>query len=110
MLKLKEEYTESLSKEMLEELLVHPHPTIQELVIKQREKSLQLFRDTFNEAQEKGEIRKDIRIDFLMYIMNVLYELGSDLRLLDMYDNGQELAMELTSFMFYGMMPRNNEK
>ena len=110
MLKLKEEYTESLSKEMLEDLVIQPHPAVQELLEKQREKSLQLFWNTFSQAQEKGEIRKDVRIDFLMYMMNVLAELGSDVRLLDMYDNGQELAIDLTSFMFYGMMPRNNEK
>jgi AcrR family transcriptional regulator len=109
MLRLKSDYTESLSKEMLEDLVVHPHPKIQELVEKQNIKRYKMFSETFSKAQKKGELCKDLNIDFLMYMLNVLTELGSDPKLLDMFKDGQALAMELTNFMFYGMMPRNNE-
>ena len=110
LLKLKKEYTESLSTEMLEDLVVHPHPKIQELVENQNTKRYKIFLDIFSEAQKKGEIRKDIKIDFLMYMLNLLSELGSDQKLLGMFENGQELAMALTNFMFYGMMSGNNDK
>lgn len=104
-LELKEQYTHALSREMLEDLIVHPHPDIQEIIEQQKKRSFELVYNLFKSAQEKGEIRRGVKLEFLMFMLNHLMELGKNPELIGMYETGQDLAMELTNFIFYGMLP-----
>ena len=61
----------------------------------------------FKDAQRKGEIRKDMKPEFINFILNHMVELGSDPILNSLYPNAQEMILELTNFFFYGILPRN---
>lgn len=67
------------------------------------------FREDLRFAQEKGEIRKDLKLDFVIYMLNGLNEKMSDKNLIEMYDSPQELAVELANFIFYGIMPKTDQ-
>lgn len=67
---------------------------------------LELIVNDYKEAQKEGEIRKDLRIEFIIYLLNKIFEMAGDPKLIDMYDSPQDLIMELTRFFFYGILPR----
>ena len=57
-------------------------------------------------AQKKGDIRQDIKIEFILYFMNHMLEMLKDENYTKLYSSTQELAVELMNFFFYGIMPR----
>ena len=61
------------------------------------------------EAQKKGEIRSDIKPEFIHYFLNHMFTLAEDENLARLYDSPQDLIMELTNFFFYGILPREGD-
>ena len=59
-------------------------------------------------AQEQGEIRSDIKPEFIMYLLDDISYKVMDEKLTAFYSSKQELTMELTKYFFYGIM--NSEK
>jgi len=66
-----------------------------------------MFCEDFRKAQENGDIRKELKVEFIMYMMNHLVEMAQNETLINMYDEPQDLVMEITNFLFYGILPRN---
>ena len=56
-------------------------------------------------AQKKGEIRKDLKIEFIMYFFDKTYIMVTDPVLLSHYESVQEMILEVINFFFYGIMP-----
>ena len=56
-------------------------------------------------AQKKGWIRKDIKPEFILYVLDDMYLKMTDERLLSLYKSQEDMVMELTNFFFYGIMP-----
>jgi AcrR family transcriptional regulator len=107
MIDLKREQTHVMSNEFFRDFLQSGDP---ELISHLEEKSVQgikKFTDDFREAQENGDVRKDLNIKFMMTIMNHLIEITQhDETLLNMFDEPQDLAVEMTKFIFYGILNR----
>jgi hypothetical protein len=61
-------------------------------------------------AQKRGEIRPDVKPDFILYILDILKGAVTDERLLKLYDSRPEMVADLTNFFFYGVLSRNPEK
>ena len=70
----------------------------------------QMITDIFKKAQNKGEIRKDLNLDFIIFLMGKMASMIEDEELLNMFNSPTELIVELTAFYFYGMMPRTKHK
>ncbi|MFW6371662.1 MAG: hypothetical protein ACOC10_10720, partial [Bacteroidota bacterium] len=68
-------------------------------------KNMQIIRNDFLKFQQEGIIRQDMRIDFLMYMLNKLIELAIDENLGKIYNNPQQQIVEITNFFFYGVLP-----
>ena len=66
-----------------------------------------IIEQRIQEAQKRGDIRKDLKPEFIMYFLNKMMELIQDEHLESLYPNPQDLIMELTNFFFYGIMPRD---
>ncbi len=58
------------------------------------------------EAQQRGDIRKNIKPEFILYFLNLIMDLAKDEKLLMLYEHPQEVIMELVNFFFYGIMNR----
>ena len=107
MIELKREQTHTMSSEFFKDYLQSGDPELIAHLHKVSEENLQIFMNDFRKAQDKGEIRKDLKVEFIMAVLNQLMDwVQHDKSLLDLYDTPQDLAVELTRFMFYGIMER----
>lgn len=59
----------------------------------------------FKQAQIKGEIRKDLNLDFMLYMLNDINDKILDEKLNKMFPKKEDLIMQLTNFFFYGILP-----
>lgn len=65
----------------------------------------QIRRD-YEEAQKNGDIRPDVRMDFIFFFLGHIQTMLQDKRLLGMYDSIEALTAELVNFFFWGILPR----
>lgn len=107
MIDLKREQTHTMSSEFFRDYVQSGDPDMISYLEEMSAKSFQIFLSDFKEAQKSGDIRKDLKVEFIMYIMNHLVEMAQDDNLLNMYDEPQDLVMEITNFLFYGILTRD---
>jgi len=105
---LKHQGTIDISEEFLNDVYQSDEPVFKELLTKYSELSRKSLRDDFTKAQKEGWIRKDLKIDFLMYMMNSIGERMFDEKLKAIFGNSHDLVMELTNFFFYGIGSADN--
>lgn len=106
-IELKREQTHTMSSEFFKDYLQSGDPELIAYLEKLSQENLQLFIADFRKAQENGDIRKDLKVEFIMAVLNKLIDwVQHDKRLLELYDEPQDLAVEVTRFMFYGILER----
>ena len=107
MIELKREQTHNLSSEFFKDYLQSGDPELIAYLEKLSRENLQVFVNDFRKAQENGDIRKDLKVEFVIAVLNHLFEwVQHDKALLELYDEPQDLAVELTRFLFYGILER----
>jgi AcrR family transcriptional regulator len=106
MLSLKSEATDKMSKEFLDDFYHINDPELVKFMNEKKMQNIGAVMNFFTEAQKNGDIRKDIKPEFILYILNTMVEMGEDESLLAMYDSAHNMAMEVTNFFFYGILPR----
>jgi len=104
-MKLKLDNMESMSNDLIKEILV-ANPDIQNLFHQKRQVMYEKVIKQYIEAQKNGDIRPDIKPEFILYLLNALTELTKDENLINMYPNLTEMVKELTNFFFYGILAR----
>lgn len=108
MIELKKEQTHTMSSEFFRDYVQSGDPELIAYLEKMSAKNLQRFTDDFRKAQENGDIRKDLKVEFILAIMNRLVEWAMhDQSLLELYEQPQDMAVEMTTFLFYGMLNRD---
>ena len=65
--------------------------------------------ESFQDAQKKGWIRKDMNIQFLMAFNAKMVDMIDDPALLQIAGGTQKLVMELTNLFFYGIFPQHEQ-
>lgn len=103
-LRLKEEFITKQSEEFLADY-INPGPELQSYFQDFYAKGIMVFIDFIKEAQEKGEVRKQIRPEFLIAILNKLIEAAKDPALVSLYPSMKEYSLEINNFLFYGILP-----
>ena len=103
---LKREQTESLSQEFYDDIIKSDNPEIREMFNKALKENLQIILGDYTKAQKEGDVRKDIKPEFILYFMNHMMEMAKDSRLAGLYSTPNEIIMELNNFFFYGILPR----
>lgn len=97
MFKWKTELVSKMSIEFIEELLP---------IAFDREKAMRRFFQFIVKAQERGDIRPEIRPEFILAVIDKLQELARDENLMGMYPNYIEFNRELKDFFWLGLLPR----
>ena len=110
MVHLKGEQIEHMSSEFFKDYVQSDDPELISYLEQLSGESMQMFADDFRKAQENGDVRKDLKIEFIMYMMNHLVEMVQDNNLQAMYDKPQDLVMEITNFLFYGILNRESKR
>lgn len=103
MLKMKLEGTQDLSREFIMDIYQNPALGLMPYMEEASKKSLDLTVEFLLDAQEKGSIRKEIKIDFILYSLNQMIAMTTDDTLLSKYEMPQDLIMEIIQFFFYGI-------
>jgi hypothetical protein len=96
-----------MSSEFFRDYVQSDDPELINFLNQLTQENLQLFTNDFKKAQEDGNIRSDLKVEFIMYVMNHLVEMTHDDALLNMYEEPQDLVMEITNFLFYGILTRD---
>ena len=107
---LKKDQIENMSSEFFKDYLQSGDPELISYLEQLSGESMQMFVDDFRKAQENGDIRQDLKIEFIMYVMNHLVEMAQEDALLNIYDEPQDLVMEITNFLFYGILNRDTHQ
>jgi AcrR family transcriptional regulator len=110
MIKLKQDQIKTMSSEFFRDYVQSEDPELLSYLEKLTRENMQKFTDDFKKAQENGDVRKDLKIEFIIYVMNHLIGMAQEDALLDMYDEPQDLVMEITNFLFYGILNREIHK
>lgn len=106
-IEMKRKGTAEISKEFMDDLLIHGEPEMMKYMQESTQKIMAIIQTDYRMAQQKGDIRKDIKPEFIIYFLNHVYEMLKDEYLISMYKDPGELAMELIQFFFYGIANRN---
>ncbi len=100
---LKHEASTDISEEFLKDVYQGNKSGLKEILDHYMNVSLTEVMNDMKTAQEAGWIRKDLKPDFLLYMMNDIGEKMFDEKLKAMYSDMHDLIMELTNFFFYGI-------
>jgi len=109
-IQLKLEGTENISEEFFQDIHRQNDDELKKIIHNQMLSNIKTVTGWYVAAQKNGDVRPDIKPEFILYILNHLMEMVKDDKLVQLYDNPQDLVMELTSFFFYGILPRNKEE
>jgi len=102
-LKIKMEYARRFSKEFYLDF-INLSPKIHNKILNYTERNQSTFINLIEQAQRNGEVRKDISIKFITFMQNHIFELVEDKRLFDLYNNLEELTLDMVNFYFYGII------
>ncbi len=108
-IELKMKGTADMSTEFANDLMLHAEPEIVEFYTLRKNEILVMVHADYVKAQKNGEIRKDVKPEFLIYFLNHIYEMLADEKLIQLYNSPNEMAMELIRFFFYGILDRNEK-
>lgn len=107
-IKLKLKQGEDLSQEFINELLLNEVPEITELYHRKMKENLQGILKDYTLAQKKGDIRRDIKPEFILYFLSHLTQMFTDKHLISLYESPRAVLAELINFFFYGILPRES--
>lgn len=106
LIQLKAEITEGISSEFLKDLMSIDDPDFIEWYHRLARQRMELFLNHFKEAKENGDIRMDIKPEFILYMMNKLMQISGDDELLRLYESPKDMTEDLMNFLFYGILAR----
>jgi AcrR family transcriptional regulator len=104
-IQLKISNVHELSQELINDIYKYKDEEIDQTIEAIKNKMLRVYLDDFRRAQKTGEIRADIKPEFILYFLNHLTEIITDERLVSLYPDPEHMIAEILSFFFYGIMP-----
>ena len=103
-IQMKMEGTRDISAAYFDDYMIHSDPDLAEFIQVESAKVYKEVLKDYTEAQKRGDIRKDIKPEFIQFFLNYILEMAKDEKLLALYGHPQKLIMELVNFFFYGIM------
>ncbi|HEC92376.1 MAG TPA: TetR/AcrR family transcriptional regulator [Candidatus Atribacteria bacterium] len=100
------EQQKNISQEFIKDYLSSDNEELLRFFHQKRDEMLKEILDDYSKAQEEGDIRQDLKPEFILYLLNKLTEFYQDESLLKMYGSPRELTKEVLNFFFYGILVR----
>lgn len=107
LVQLKRTASEEMSEAFMDDIINKEFVLLQEHLNEHRNKVIAEHVNDLAEAQQRGELRQDIKPEFILYMLEDLENKVSDEKLARLYPSKQAMIMELTGFFFYGIMNGN---
>jgi len=106
MIQLKLMQFDMLSGEFIQELFKLDNAEVQALLQRKKNEIFHQVLQDFAEAQMRGEIRSEIKIEFILYMLDKIYDMYQDEKLLKLYPTQKEMVSELINYFFYGILSK----
>jgi AcrR family transcriptional regulator len=103
---MKTQFSGELSREFIEDIMINGGPEVVRFLQEQSVAAMQEIMRDYGAAQEKGLIRKDVNLGFMLWFINHMQDIMKDSAVSGMYAQPLDLIKELINFFFYGIMPR----
>jgi AcrR family transcriptional regulator len=107
MLQVKLEGTNDISQEFLQDFYNNPELGLKGYIEEKSIKAWTEMMKDFKYAQEKGWFRKDFKPEFLLMLSQKFVEMIADEKVLQLYNSPQDLIMEMTNMISYGISPHD---
>jgi len=104
LLSLKEESAEKISNEFMAEYM-NSDPDLKNFIKDYYGRATVFFIDFIKKEQEKGDVRRDIKPEFLVAILNKMLELAKDETLINLYPGVTDFSLEINNFIYCGIIP-----
>ena len=101
------EGTNNISREFLEDFYTSEDSEMLAFVNEVSQKAWKTMLVDFKEAQEKGIFRNDFKPEFLIQVSFKMVDFLKDEQLLSLYENPQQLILEFSKFIAYGISPHS---
>lgn len=101
---LEQKASENMGEEFFNDIFNNEYPELQKLINESRESYHAEIVEDMIQAQQRGEIRKNIKPEFLLYQLKDISDKVMDENLSKLYPSKQDLIMELTNYFFYGIL------
>ncbi len=106
LIQFKYERSKGISKEFLKDIYQSDNPEMLKLLENAQQKAQKTMIKDFKKAQKEGAIRTDLKMEFIIYMLNDINNKIMDPQLNKIYPSGEKLIMELTRFFFYGILTK----
>ena len=104
-LHLKSEGTRNISEEFIKDLYSYPEGELKAYMETKMQIMFAEIIKVYEKGKEDGWIRKDLNIPFLMLFNRKIIDLFTDDEMLHYFDSSQDLVMEITNLIVYGISP-----
>lgn len=105
MLNLKYEMSRSISMDFVNDLMQPETADLMQYMAKLQGESYLLLRSFFEQAQANGEMNPNLRIDFVIMLMQKMTEWISDKQVQAMFVSPEALTKHVSETLIYGIMP-----
>lgn len=105
MLDRKLKFSETISLEFIADLYSPEAGEIHDYFFNYISESVEISRNFFKSAQEKGEMNPNLNLDFVMWIIQKLGDFCSMPELLAMFPDAESMTRQLAEYSLYGIMP-----
>jgi len=103
---LKHQNTNEISMEFLADLYSNPQSELKDYMLKRTQETWDELIIEFKKAQQDGWLRDDFKPEFLLAVSFKMVDLLNDKQISGLYATPQELIMEMTNLIAYGISPR----
>lgn len=104
---LKHEATKDISPEFINDLYKNPELELHTEIEALGQKSMAVFVQFLNDSKEKGLIRDDVKIEFILAYQANLARMMDNPQIMALYDEPHDFIMDAMNFLFYGIMPKH---
>ena len=104
-LHFKSEGTRDISEEFIKDLYSYPEGELKAYMEKKMQIMFAEIIKVYERGKEDGWVRKDLNIPFLMLFTRKIINLFTEDEMLHYFDSSQDLVMEITNLLVYGISP-----
>lgn len=101
---LKHNSSLDLSNEFLSEIISESDNPLHKLMRDYQEKMMTKIIDDFKLAQKQGAVRKDLNINYMIYMLNSFNNQLNDPNFMKLFANTHDAIMEIINTFFYGIL------
>jgi hypothetical protein len=107
MTELKLAFSKKMSMDFINDLMTSTSDEISYYYRKMVDENVAMARSFFTDAQEKGEIRSGLDIDFIMLMLNYQIELCEKQEFLALFKDIESMVKQMSEMFLFGIVENN---